>query len=401
MGDRKLRVALVDYVLEPDKPGVTGLSDIVWDMASELINQGHDVHIVASYHTDRIPDERVTLHNFKTPPIGYRNIVGQLWILKRAANVVRRISPDVVHAPEYVSTAVMANLGVKSPIVLTVPGNIFHKLSIPGGSGYEWYFAQILKWAARTSARKSSAVIAISTEMKMWWERTGSPPARTPMIPLGVNVDKIHRVENSRQTLGLDSRQCFLYVGRFSIEKGVMDLIEAIGLLPTQAKSNLQFIFIGKGPLQSQMELAIAKYRLQSTVRIIPWISKQELLKWYSGVDYLILPSRSEGLSRVLLEAMVCGLPVVGSRVSGTSDHVVNNVTGYLFAPGNAQELTAILTMISHDRSLGHRMRNSTMHYAAQELTWPHLVSRIVDTVYIPLTEGRLPKTEMKGELLD
>jgi glycosyltransferase involved in cell wall biosynthesis len=380
---------------------MTGLSDIVWDMASELANQGHEVHIVASYHTNKIPDERVTLHNFKTPPLGYRNIVGQLWILKRATKVVQRISPDVVHAPEYVSTAVMASLRVESPIVLTVPGNIFHKLSIPGGSGYEWHFAKVLKWAARTSAKKCAAVIATSSEMKVWWERTGSPPARTPMIPLGVNIEKIRWVENGRQLLGLDSRKCLLYVGRFSIEKGVMDLIEAINLLPSEEKANLQFTLIGKGTLQRQMEATISQYHLQSSVRVMPWISQSELLKWYSGADFLVLPSRSEGLSRVLLEAMACGLPVVGSRVSGTSDHVVNNVTGYLFAPGNTQELAEILGKISQDRSFNQHMRNNTMNYVSEGLTWPYLISKIVDTVYIPVTEGRLPGAKTEGKRSD
>ncbi len=56
MSSRKLRIGFVDYVLEPDKPGQTGLSDIVWDMASELVNQGHEPHVIASYHTDQYPD---------------------------------------------------------------------------------------------------------------------------------------------------------------------------------------------------------------------------------------------------------------------------------------------------------------------------------------------------------
>ena len=45
MGHSVLRIAFVDYVLDPKYPGITGLSDVVWDMASELVNQGHEVHI--------------------------------------------------------------------------------------------------------------------------------------------------------------------------------------------------------------------------------------------------------------------------------------------------------------------------------------------------------------------
>lgn len=87
----KLRVAFIDYVLEPDKPGRSGLSDFVWDMASELVRQGHEVYIIASYHSDKYPDPNVKVHNFPTPPIGYRNIIGQLLIIKHAADIVRQL----------------------------------------------------------------------------------------------------------------------------------------------------------------------------------------------------------------------------------------------------------------------------------------------------------------------
>ena len=99
--NRPLRVAFVDYVLDPDKPGRSGLSDVVWDMASELVNQGHEAHVIASYYTDQYPDRRVHVHNFPSPPIGYRNLIGHFWILKRAADIAKRLQPDIIHAPEY------------------------------------------------------------------------------------------------------------------------------------------------------------------------------------------------------------------------------------------------------------------------------------------------------------
>ena len=121
---RRLRVCFIDYVLEPDKPGRSGLSDIVWDMASELANQGHEVHIVASYHSEVFPDPRINVHSFPTPVMGYRNVVGNALLLMRAARVTKALRPDIVHAPEYVSIAVFHALGVMAPLVFTVPGNI-------------------------------------------------------------------------------------------------------------------------------------------------------------------------------------------------------------------------------------------------------------------------------------
>ena len=202
---RSLRIAFVDYVVDPAKPGRSGLSDLVWDMAVELAKMGHEAHIVASYHTDQFPSDSVEVHNFPTPAIGYRNIIGHLRILYRATGIIKQINPDIVHAPEYLSTAVMSALGVSAPLVLTVPGNIYHRLRTPEGSSYEWYYAQILKWAARRSARQCSAVIAISQEMKRWWEWTGSAPEHTPMIPLGVDPQRFSFVKDARGLLELPS----------------------------------------------------------------------------------------------------------------------------------------------------------------------------------------------------
>ena len=77
-----------------------------------------------------------------------------------------------MHAPEYVSTALFSVYGVEHPLVVTVPGNIYER--IENGNGYEWYYTQFLKWAAKTSAKRCASVIAISKDMKTWWEKTGS-----------------------------------------------------------------------------------------------------------------------------------------------------------------------------------------------------------------------------------
>ena len=79
--------------------------------------------------------------------MAYRNIVGKIWLVKRAADIAKRLKPDIVHAPEYISTAVFASLGVQTPLVLTVPGNIYHR--IEHGHSYECHFVQVLRWAAK------------------------------------------------------------------------------------------------------------------------------------------------------------------------------------------------------------------------------------------------------------
>jgi glycosyltransferase involved in cell wall biosynthesis len=385
MAARQLRVAFVDYMLDPARPGRSGLSDVVWDMASELVNQGHEAHVIASYHTDTYPDNRVVVHNFPTPPIGYRNVVGHFLILKRAADIARRLRPDVIHAPEYVSTAVLATLRVPMPLVFTVPGNVYHRIRY--GHSYEWYYLQILKWAARVSASRCAAVVAVSQEMKRWWEWTGSPSERTYWIPYGVDPSRFHLVPGARQQLGIPE-ECLvlLYVGRFSQEKGLLDLLRALSIARAHADvANVRVVLIGKGPQSDDLLRVIDREALGQIVQIRPWVAQNELSMWYSAVDALLLPSHTEAFARVILEAMSCGTPVIGTRITGTEDHIQENVNGFLFTRGDVGVLSEILERVIRQPQLLRCLRYTTAQYVSEQLTWQRIVERIVVQVYMPL----------------
>ena len=393
-----MRICFVDYVVEPTKPGRTGLSDVVWDMATVLIDLGHEVDIVASYHTNCYPDDRVKVHSFPTPPMGYRNVVGHFWMLKRAAEVARRLRPDIIHAPEYVSTAIFATLGVPAPLVFTVPGNVFHRIRY--GHSYEWYYLQILKWAARTSAKHCAAVIAVSQEMKRWWEWTGSAPEKTHWIPYGVDRTRFHPLPGVRERLGLRQDCTFLlYVGRFSKEKGLLDLLNALSMIkPELDLTNVQVMLIGKGPQHDEVQDLIRHEELGGVVQVRSWVRQEDLAAYYSAADALLLPSHSEAFARVIPEALSCGVPVIGSKITGTEDHIRDGMTGFLFPVGDVQALGDILLRVVHNPDIVRCMRQASLEYVQKHLTWQRVVQRIVNEVYTPLlvtsttVEGRTEK---------
>ncbi len=385
---RQLRIAFVDYVLEPDKPGRTGLSDIVWDMASEMVNQGHDVHVIGSYHTHAFPDSRVVVHNFSTPPMGYRNVVGNVWLLWRALTIIRRLEPNIVHTPEYISTAVFSQFGLNIPLVLSVPGNIFHKLSVPQGSGYEWYFAQILKWAARKSARRCARIVAISQEMKWWWERTGSRPERTVWIPLGVNPNRFHKIFNSRQILGWPEQvPVVLYVGRLSIEKGVLDLVEAVHRVKDDLRRFPGRIIIGgKGNLYTTVQEKIHSYKLEEIIQVTDWINQDKLKIWYSAATVVVFPSHAEAFGRVIPESFSCGTPIIASNIAGAKDHIENGKNGYTYKPGDINALADLLRIVFRNPRHFEELGNESLRYA-EKFHWSSIMHRITQEVYFPIIE--------------
>jgi len=159
-------VFYLDYVPNLSKPGASGLSDIVWDMATEFARQGGDAHVFGPYAENPRPDSGVTLHTFPIPPPGYRNVLGHIAISLAALRAIENFGrPGIIHAPEYLSTGVVAPLSRKLPVVMTVPGSIYEKIAT-GNNPYDATMTPVLRLTARSSARYCARVIATSQDME-------------------------------------------------------------------------------------------------------------------------------------------------------------------------------------------------------------------------------------------
>ena len=195
-----MRIVLFDYVFERDKPGISGLSDIVWNWAKHLVALGDEVHIVAPYPESAQPPKGAIVHRFPVPPIGYRNIVGHILIVLRGWLEIRRLGKvDIIHAPEYLSTGIFGLLSRDTPVILRVPGNIYERIA--HGNPFDWSATQVLKVAARLSARLCTRIIVTSEEMRQWWEKTGAPASRMVLIPTGVDTELFRPIPNARALL--------------------------------------------------------------------------------------------------------------------------------------------------------------------------------------------------------
>ncbi len=409
-----LRIVFLDYVLDLTKPGRNGLSDIVWDMASEMIDLGHEVHVVAPYTQQLAPDQRVKVHSIEVPPMGYRWFIGHMWICKRMADIAFRLNPDVIHAPEYLSTAIynslypsksrklLSNFAGKayqqfyqrrysfSPTrpnirVMTVPGNIYHRLRARRGNPFSFFFTQCLKWAAHVTATTGTVIVATSQEMKEAWEDLGSPAYLTPMIPYGINHQRFYAVRDAKTKLGINSDEILLlYVGRLSQEKAIVETVQTISKsqqVLREGKVKLQIF--GNGPQTTEIASLISQHNLADIVKLDNWVDQTELPVWYSAADAVLLPSYTEGFGRVITEAMICGSPVIGSNIAGARDHITAGQNGYLFEMGDFECLGQILEDIAKNPEVLRQMREFAQEYVRKSLTWSKIVQRVIDEGYL------------------
>ncbi len=382
--EKKIKVGFIDYVLEPDKPGRTGLSDIVWELGTELVAQGNEMHVIASYQSTEYPNDQIIVHNFPTPPIGYRNLFGHMWILKRAANIIRRLSLDIIHAPEYFSTSFMWILGIQTPMVLTVPGNIYER--IQNGNPFDYFTTQVLKIAAKISALSCDQIIATSNEMAWWWSKTGAPSSRLSVIPYGIDPHLFHPVLNARTLLNISPRKkLVLFVGRLSREKGLIHLIKALSFL-CQDFHDVELHLIGDGGFGEYLYKSAVKYGIEKNIVFHGKVNRNKLPIYYSAADITVLPSLSEGLPRTMLESLACGSPFLGTKITGIEDHIRDNETGFLVEPGNTELLTSKLDMILRDREQALTVAKKGQEYVRNNLTWEVIAKRVQNEVYSQLS---------------
>ncbi len=374
-----MKIAFIDFILDPAKPGTSGLSDVVWNMARELAKLGDDVHIVGPYTVEPQPVPGVTVHRFTLPPIGYRNIIGHLLIVLKAWGVARTIpNLDVIHAPEYLSTGLVAPLS-RIPVVLTTPGNIYERIA--NGNPYDWYTTQVYKLAARSAARNCRLIDAISTDMAWWWTRTGAEKGRIAVIPHGVDTLVFRRMPNARQALGLHAEtKLILYVGRLSPEKRIDVLLHAVSQIAVTHR-DAELAILGGGPQQRQLDALAASLGIRDRVTFHGSLPHTQLPLWYSAADAVVLPSKSEGLPRVMLEAMACGAVFFGTEISGVIDHIQDGENGFLAKPGDPAMLARQLSRVLSDAGLGRRIGMNAEGYICAHLSWPTVVRAFRDTV--------------------
>ena len=192
-------------------------------------------------------------------------------------------------------------------------------------------------------------LIAVSEQTRQQAIDEGIWESRIIVIPNSVKPLDISLVDRAavRKELGLHNDDIFLLsIGRLTYQKGHEFLVQAMSKVASQVP-NAKAGICGDGPLRPQLEAQIVEAGLSSQVRLLgAWEDISPLL---ASADIFILPSRWEGLSRALMEAMAAGFPVIASKVDGIKDLITDGVNGLLVPSEDAEALgKSILQLIDN-----------------------------------------------------
>jgi len=153
---------------------------------------------------------------------------------------------------------------------------------------------------------------------------------------LGVDVPEPARsVEGTRTPW--DSRLRLLAVGRLHAVKDHAFLLRACVQL-CQRGLDFQCEIAGEGPERGKLERLIREYGIEERVKLLGHVPREQLGRHYQMADVVVLTSRSEGISVVLMEAMARGKIVVAPAITGIPERVIEGRTGFLYEPGSVED---------------------------------------------------------------
>jgi glycosyltransferase involved in cell wall biosynthesis len=119
------------------------------------------------------------------------------------------------------------------------------------------------------------------------------------------------------------------YIGRFDVEKGILNFVEAIPKT-LATRHDVKFLIIGEGESGDAVRDFVDKNSLDNRVTVSGWIPHNELPNCLTKLKLLVLPSYAEGLPNIILEAMACGTPVLATSIAAIPDIITDKETGFL-----------------------------------------------------------------------
>ncbi len=222
-----------------------------------------------------------------------------------------------------------------------------------------------LSWIEYLLLHHTEHAVAVSNEAKDVLLRKNCQAPIT-VIPHAIDPELFCRQVNKRLKRELSLNGMVIgYLGRLDIDKGLVSLIKAMARVRCKAP-HLDFgaLIVGEGPDRKQLERLASDLGLRSKIHFTGYIPHHQTPQYIKCMDLLVLPSLTrpywkEQFGRVLIEALACGVPVIGSN-SGEIPHIIDKTGGgIVFHEGDVEELVEKLLILMENRDFRERLAST------------------------------------------
>ncbi|MCP4970507.1 MAG: glycosyltransferase family 4 protein [Arcobacter sp.] len=260
----------------------------------------------------------------------------------------------------------------KIPFSISLMGTDVHKLK--HGTKY-WK-------VAKNIIEKANIVTSVSQELIDRCIRMdiSIPKVKSLLLDNIYDIEKFRILDKNqlRETYNFSfDYKIILFVGGLVEIKNIDILIKAFSLLDDR---NSILLIAGDGPEKNGLEYIVSSLKLEQRILFLGNLNSENLVNYYNVADVLCLPSKNEGTPNVIVEALLCGLPVVATNVGGIPNLISSKINGYLVEPNDSVSLKKYLEVCITTQWDRMKLRSSV------EKFYPSNVKQTYDQLFTKLS---------------
>jgi glycosyltransferase involved in cell wall biosynthesis len=345
----------------PPKWSSGGTEIASYFMAEHLARRGHEVHVITSFD-EGLPQESCEkgfyIHRVRMINI---RLFGVLFFWRAIVETIRKIDPDLVHTQSLCSgiPALISKKILKIPYAVWAQGSdVYHP---------DW-FTQL---TSNMIVKNADSAIALTEDMKRVMQDLYDRDIA--VVPNGFNIADYPDEPSFEDTA--THGKSILFVGRLKSVKGVQYLITSMKKIHEEMP-DARLILVGDGEERERLAALSIQLGIQQYVQFIGIVPHEKVKTFMQQADVFVLPSLSEGLPIVILEAMACGLPIVASRVGGIPDILTNDTNGYLVEAKDTNDMANKIILLLSDDALRKKISDNN-RLLVKKYAWENVIFKL------------------------
>ena len=321
-------------------PHFGGVGVHIHTLSKKLVEEGHEVFVITYPHKEIRDIDGI--HVIGTKGINLPGIRGLMFknnAKKELEDLIKKEDIDIIHG-HYLFPAGAAAVEVGNK------HNIKTYVTAHGSDMFELYKSKpFMRPTIKKVLKNADGIFAVSKALRQEIIATGVSgiAEKTKLSWNSVDITKFSLKDDDsfKKEFGLFDKPIVLFVGNLIKRKNVGALLEAKKI----AKSDYYLVIVGDGPLSKKLRKKVEDENIPD---VIFTGSRTDVENIIPNCDFLVLPSFSESFGLVLIEALACGKPVIGSDVGGISE-IINDDVGLLVNPNDVSSISNSIDKLVDD----------------------------------------------------
>jgi len=329
-------------------------------MIAREVEEFHLCHVKG-----KLEEKFIIFHHLRIPGIiHFSSLLLALPSALKAFKICRKYRIDVIYVLDgiyYELSGLLTSKLSRTPLVIRLRTN---EVKLRRILHYNLIKRILTDFLTRLVVTKAKRVACISHELQNLVLGWGVDPSKVVIVHHGVDMKNFRPMKVEKPF-----SKVALFIGGFGPEKGASTLLKA-----AEDLESIHFFIIGPQPPDVQVSM------MPKNVHYLGIVKRDRMPHYYNMSDVLVLPSLTEGLPDVILEAFACGKPVIASRV-GEIPWIVPSKFGWLIEPGDVEQLKEAVANAFSDKERLRAMGEAAREYVVKNFKWSLYAKEMVKTL--------------------